>query len=182
VRLWLLRHAAPLVAPGTCYGATDLDARPAATRAAAAAIAPLLPQGTGVWASPMRRCRQLSDALLALRPDLDAAENPDLREMNFGCWEMYAWDAVPRAAMEAWVADFPDHRFGGSDCVSALMGRVAVMLERTRSAGPSDALWITHAGVIRAAMLLARGITSVRRAADWPLEAPAFGAWLQLDI
>ena len=25
-RLWLVRHAAPLVAPGTCYGALDVPA------------------------------------------------------------------------------------------------------------------------------------------------------------
>lgn len=182
MKLWLQRHAAPLVAPGTCYGATDLDARPADTQAAAAAIARLLPQSVPVWASPLRRCQQLKSALLRLRPDLPAADHAGLREMDFGCWEMWPWDAIPRTAMEAWVADFADHPFGGRDSVSVLMARVAATLEATRAAGSAEAVWITHAGVIRAANLLASGITRVRQPADWPLAAPAFGAWQQLDI
>jgi alpha-ribazole phosphatase len=43
-----------------------------------------------------------------------------------------------------------------------------------------DSVWITHAGVARAALLLSRGVAYVDQASDWPLDAPAFGAWWQL--
>src|SRR5690606_10781153 len=42
-RLWLVRHAAPLVSPGTCYGALDVPADAAATQAAAVRLAAALP-------------------------------------------------------------------------------------------------------------------------------------------
>ena len=38
-------------------------------------------------------------------------------------------------------------------------------------------VWITHAGVIRAATLLARGQRQVQRADQWPVEAPSWGGW-----
>jgi len=41
-------------------------------------------------------------------------------------------------------------------------------------------VWITHAGVARAARLLADGVPVLTRAAQWPLEAPGYGQWLQL--
>ena len=38
MRLWLVRHAQPLVAPGVCYGATDMPADVDATSQAAQAL------------------------------------------------------------------------------------------------------------------------------------------------
>jgi alpha-ribazole phosphatase len=43
-------------------------------------------------------------------------------------------------------------------------------------------VWITHAGVIRAAGLLARGVTHLDDASQWPREAPGFGAWTVVDL
>ena len=39
MKLWLVRHAKPLVDEGVCYGASDLDADPEATLAAAQELA-----------------------------------------------------------------------------------------------------------------------------------------------
>src|SRR3989344_6090949 len=59
-RLWLVRHAQPLVAPGTCYGALDIPADPAATRAAAEHLAAALPPQSRVIHSTLQRCEQLA--------------------------------------------------------------------------------------------------------------------------
>ena len=56
-RLWLVRHAAPQVAPGTCYGALDVPADPAATQAAARRLAAALPPHRGYFA---RRYKDVS--------------------------------------------------------------------------------------------------------------------------
>jgi len=42
-------------------------------------------------------------------------------------------------------------------------------------------VWITHAGVIRAATLLTQGLRQVQRADQWPIAAPAWGAWRVVD-
>jgi alpha-ribazole phosphatase len=181
VKLWLVRHARPLAAEGLCYGATDLEAEGEATRQAARALAAVLPAGLAVRCSPLRRCRQLAEALQALRPDLVHQLDARLREMDFGHWEGQRWDAIGRAQFDAWMGDFARHRCGGGESVADLMERVAPALAEARGGG-DDALWVTHAGVGRAVRLLARGIAMPRTAAEWPTEGLAFGAWECLPL
>ena len=104
--LWLLRHAPVLAAPGLCYGRTDLPADPAATRRAAETLAKQLPRRTVVKTSPLQRCELLALDLQALRPDLAFKTDARLAEMDFGAWEGQPWGHIPRAAFDAWLADF----------------------------------------------------------------------------
>lgn len=181
MQLWLVRHAQPLVEAGVCYGATDMPADAGATAAACAALAPRLPQGAQIGCSPRRRCMQLADALLQARPDLSLQTDERLVEMDFGCWEGVRWDAIPKAEIDAWTAQFWLWRFGGRDTVSALMARVgAAWADAQRSREP--VVWLTHAGVVRAATLLARGITAVHHADQWPVQAPGFGQLVTLRL
>jgi alpha-ribazole phosphatase len=186
MKLWLLRHARVVLPPGLCYGASDVPADEALTTEAAQAIAPLLPAGLPVRVSDLGRAEQMHQALLAQRPDLgDAVTDPRIREMDFGRWEQTAWDAVPRAAFDMWMADFAAHRFGGAESVDELIGRVADALDDTRAAlGAGDeALWITHAGVIRSAIFLTQhGRRTIASAQEWPREAPDTGGWVMLDV
>lgn len=140
MRLWLIRHPPPAVAPGICYGATDL---PLAEDPAvhAAALRPLLPPAVPLFASPLERCRRLA-ALLHPAPVIDAR----LREIDFGDWEMRPWDALDRALLDAWAAD--PFRFcpPGGEAVAALRARVAAFLAGL----PDEAVLVAHAGVIKA--------------------------------
>ena len=173
--LWLARHAKPLIAPGICYGALDIAADAELTQTAAQALASELPQGSGVQVSPLTRCQQLAQALQTLRPDLRFSTNPHLREMDFGHWEGVPWADIPRAAVDAWTADFAYHRFGGKESANEVLARVACAWD----ALPADSvtLWIAHAGVAQACALLQQGIRHAARATDWPLSALAYGAW-----
>jgi alpha-ribazole phosphatase len=45
-----------------------------------------------------------------------------------------------------------------------------------------DQVWITHAGVARAADLISKGIREVSDASQWPKHAPAYGEWVTLDL
>ena len=182
MKLWLVRHAQVLLPPGICYGATDVAADAAATLSAVQALAAELPQGLPLWVSPLQRCEQLAQALQGLRPDLVyKTTEPRLAEMDFGHWEGQAWSAIPQSALDAWVADFAHHRFGGGESVAEVMQRVALAWDATRQVG-QNAVWITHAGVIRAASLLHQGVRQVQRADQWPKEGPGFGEWLTLGL
>lgn len=173
MKLWLVRHARPLVAAGVCYGATDLPADAAATRKAAAALAAQLPERVPLSCSPLSRCTQLAGALHALRPDLVWQVDARLREMDFGCWEQWRWSDIAQEAFAPWMADFHGYRFGGADSVGELMDRVAqAMTEGTRQ---EEVAWITHAGVIRAATLLARGAVRLHAPSQWPSQAIPHG-------
>ncbi len=179
--LWLVRHAQPLVASGLCYGATDVPADAQATRQAAQALAPKLPPNTTVISSTLQRCELLTLNLQGIRPDLTYKTDARLTEMNFGQWEGQRWEHITRAAFDAWTADFSGYRFGGQETVAEFMQRVSLAW-RELPQWPGPVLWVTHAGVIRAATLLSQGVHSVTQASQWPTEAPAFGDWCTLTL
>ncbi|GAB3766852.1 alpha-ribazole phosphatase [Ramlibacter monticola] len=174
MRLWLVRHAMPIAAEGLCYGASDLEADPAATQQAAAALATSVPRGLAARCSPLQRCRQLAVALQQLRPDLTWQDDARLAELDFGCWEGQRWSAIAQEEYARWTADFALYRFGGRENVAELMARVASALAEARRSG-RDGLWVTHGGVARALHLLVAGQGVPRTAADWPREGLGFG-------
>lgn len=185
MRLWLVRHAATALPAGVCCGRWDVPADPAATTRAADALHAVLPR-SAVWrTSPLRRARQLAEALAVRRHMAPAALDPRLAEFDFGAWEGQPWEALPRAALDAWAADFADHIVGGGESVRALLTRVRSALLDTLSLGRgNDAVWITHAGVIRAVRYTAAHgwHATPTRGEDWPTAAPACGGWWAVDI
>jgi len=186
--LWVVRHARPLVAPGVCYGSLDVAADPEATRHAAQALSDALPAQLQVQCSPLRRCQQMAECLQALRPGLEVHVDARLREIDFGCWEGVPWDAIPRAAIDAWVADFGQHPFGGGESTNAVLGRVGAAWDALPDPGPSSSsisrshasacVWLTHAGVAQALHWVSQGVRQLQRADQWPTKPPGYGAWL----
>lgn len=176
LNLWLVRHAQPLIAPGVCYGALDVPADEPATERAAQALVDFVPHGCQVICSPLQRCEQLAHVIRGLRPDLMHKTDARLAEMDFGQWEGQRWDALDRRELDGWTDDFAHWRCGRGESVQGFMARVAGVWDDTQASGQAT-VWITHAGVIRAAMLLAQGTRKVQRADQWPKDAPGFGEW-----
>ncbi len=177
--LWLARHAQPLIDVGICYGQLDVPADGTATAQCAEALAAVLPPATNVQTSPLQRCEQLRKALCGLRADLTFQTDPRLQEMHFGTWEGRRWADIAPAELQAWTDDFSGYAAGGSgESVATFMARVAAALDAQKPA--ENTLWITHAGVIRAATLIASGQRQLHRASQWPTSGPAFGQWVTL--
>ncbi len=174
--LWLARHAKPLIESGICYGALDMPADAALTLAAAQGLAAAVPHGLVVQVSPLQRCQQLADCLATLRRDLQFATDKRLTEMDFGSWEGTPWAEIPRAAVDAWTADFATHRFGGKESANEVLARVGAVWDALGT--DRDTLWIAHSGVAQAAALLHKGMRRVAQASDWPLSSLAYGAWV----
>ncbi|NLE98523.1 MAG: phosphoglycerate kinase [Propionibacterium sp.] len=174
--LLLLRHAEVLLPAGICYGASDVEADDVATRDAARRWAPGIPDGARLRVSPLRRARQLADAVAELRPDLpEPVVDARLAEMDFGRFELVAWDEVPATEFDAWLADFAHHRVGGGESTQAVLERVASALDDERSLG-GHAVWVTHAGVTRAVThLTGGGAMPIRDVDAWPRHAPPPG-------
>lgn len=185
--LYCWRHPRPFGADGLCLGRTDLPidprrARRLAQRMRALARRERLP--TVVWTSELERCSAVGRLLRAAGwvHRVDAR----LVELDFGTWDGLAWNEVPRAAIDAWLADFLHHRPGGGESLAELLARVrAVLEERPR------ALLVTHGGWLSAAQWLrnrASGVSDSPGAAipsdtpdpsHWP-PAPAWGRLLRL--
>ena len=147
MHLILVRHTRPLVSGNICYGATDLDSAPTFDDEAARVI-DALPPAQRLVTSPLQRCRQLAErigAAQSLTPVIDAR----VREMDFGAWEGMPWDAIPRAELDAWAANFLHARPHGGESVHMLYERARAAVADYWRSGLSHIV-VTHAGIIKA--------------------------------
>ena len=181
MKLWLVRHAKPLLEAGVCYGRLDVAADAGATAQCAAVLAVRLPSGTRMVSSPLQRCEQLAQVLYGLRPDLSYKTDPRLQEMDFGLWEGQAWQEISRAELDAWTSDFASYAVGQhGESVTRFMARVGAAFDEFQ--GLPHTLWIPPAGVIRAVDLIARGVRQIARAGQWPTDAPDYAQWRTLTL
>ena len=141
MQVFLIRHPKPVIETGICYGRLDVDAH--APQTVADCIKPLLPADVLVFSSPLRRARQLAEALHP-SPVIDQR----LCEIDFGDWEGRAWDDIERDALDAWAADVTGFVPPGGESVAQLQERV-IDFATSLAAQPAVAL-VAHAGVLRA--------------------------------
>ena len=166
--LVLVRHPQPDVAPGLCYGASNVPVRDADLAHVHAALAAHgLPCDLPVLASPLQRCARLAERLAPGHVRYDAR----LAEMDFGAWELRAWSAIPRAEVDAWAADLLHYRPGGADNVLDVARRVQAFLADLRAQALPGALVVCHAGTIRLLTAL-HGGTPLEQAALRAAQTP----------
>lgn len=191
VTLWLVRHAQPLIDAGLCYGQTDVPADAQATETAAMAVAQAWhngghPQPPLIWTSPLQRTQALARALQQRLGGATPKPEPRLMELDFGLWEGVAWSQLSPADFDGWTQDFDRHPVGQGESLAQLRTRVQAAWQdtwqHTLAAGHTNAVWVTHAGVIRTMQLLAQGLPPPWQAADWPRTTPDFGQWLTLSL
>ena len=143
MELYLIRHPRPAVAPGICYGQTDLGLAESAAEVAAR-LRPLLPTEFALYASPLARARLLAEALGTPRLE------PRLKEIHFGEWEGRSYDDIGRAALDAW-ADAPlDFAPPGGESPRQMAARVHDFLAELQAASVAAAVVVAHGGPLRA--------------------------------
>jgi alpha-ribazole phosphatase len=154
MRIGLIRHPKPLIAPGLCYGRLDIPPHPDVDIGAIAATLAGT-KATTLWTSPALRCTVLADAIGAVT-GLPPRADERLRELDFGAWEGQPWDAIPREALDAWAADPIGFAAPGGETGAALVARVVAF---HRALGDT-AIVVSHAGPLKllAALLRCRPI------------------------
>lgn len=149
MRLYLVRHPQPVIHAGLCYGATDVAVAAEQVEAAASALAVTLPRKVPLYSSPLLRCAQLAEKLASLLGVSPPVYDSRLTEMNFGCWEMQAWDAIPRSEIDAWANDLQYFRPGDGENVVDAARRVLAFAKDMESRATESAIVVCHAGTIR---------------------------------
>ncbi|MGF1462692.1 MAG: alpha-ribazole phosphatase [Maricaulaceae bacterium] len=145
----LLRHTRPEVAPGLCYGQTDLPLADS-FETELDALWPLIPPIDRILTSPLVRCQHLAEQI-ARRLTVSVQTDARLMEMDFGAWEGRSWSTIPRAEIDAWAADVLHARPHGGETVAEFMTRAHTAVHDY--AQTSDrTLLVTHKGVIRAVL------------------------------
>jgi len=141
--LHLIRHPEVAVAPGTCYGASDVPLA-APLDAAVAHLQPLLPADAALFASPLSRARLLAAALG--EPAIDER----LREISFGDWELQTYAAIGQAALDRWADDPLGHRPPGGESAADMSTRVLGFLDELLAQRTDEAVVIVaHGGPLR---------------------------------
>jgi alpha-ribazole phosphatase len=157
-RWWWVRHAPVPLGLGRMMGRTDLPAD-LGDREAIAALAGALPTGAQLLVSPRERCRLTADGLVAagFRPGRRRIE-PALAEQDFGEWDGGTYDELAAQAGEAYWRLFDDPVAGrppGGERFLDVLDRIRGLL----AAPPGDEIvCVAHAGPVRAALALARGL------------------------
>ena len=178
MRLHLIRHLPPVVAPGTCYGRTDLAVGPEAQARALPLLRARLPAGAQVVSSPLRRCASLACALSeSVRFDARLAE------LDFGAWEMRAWSDIARAEIDAWAADVVHYRPGGGESVFDMALRIDAFYQDLLRESWLEAVVVCHAGAMRLLAARQRGLDPLAMAREAAREshAIAYGEIMLLD-
>jgi alpha-ribazole phosphatase len=147
--LTLLRHTTPDVAPGTCYGRTDLTLAASFPEEARIVLAGL-PRIERIVSSPLSRCAQLAE-FVGKQSGVEVGQDDRLVEMDFGRWEMQAWGDLPRHELDAWASDFLHARPHEGESVAMLTARTRDAISEL-NLPDSHTLMVTHAGVIKAAL------------------------------
>jgi alpha-ribazole phosphatase len=169
-----IRHPAPAIAPGRCYGRLDVALREPAQPAIDRILHDLRDLApSGVWSSPAQRCRRLA-AAIAEASGAPLRLDPRLWELDFGAWEGRDWAAIPRAEIDAWAAAPLDFAPPGGESVTALLARLEAFLAALDEIG-GDRIVVTHGGPLRLLPALIRG-----EPPDPLAPAPAFGAIIRL--
>lgn len=160
MRVCLIRHPKPEVAPGVCYGSSDLTVLAQEQAAALAALLPqlqALPPVTPIFSSPLMRCATLAQQLALARGSVAPHYDGRLMEMDFGCWEMRSWDAIAREEINAWAADPTSYRPGGGESVLQAAARVYAFHADLARLPFECAIVVCHAGIIRLSLACQTG-------------------------
>ncbi|MDR1918231.1 MAG: alpha-ribazole phosphatase [Tannerellaceae bacterium] len=103
MKITLIRHTSVDVPPGMCYGQTDVPLK-ASFEQEAELVAQAL-QGLSfdkVFTSPLSRCVRLADYC-----GYAGAQRDDrLKELNFGRWEMQAFEEIDDPHLQVWMDDY----------------------------------------------------------------------------
>lgn len=144
--IYLVRHTAPRIAAGICYGRSDVDV--------AQSFAADLEQVRGklahvvtahIYSSPLQRCSKLAQALSLGAVTHDAR----LQELHFGDWELQPWNAIPRDALDRWGNAYVDEAPPAGESFADLHRRAVAFLDEVKT-GADTTVVVTHGGVIRA--------------------------------
>lgn len=176
MKITMIRHTTPDVAKGVCYGQTDVALKTTFTEEAAITKTHLENlHFDAVYTSPFTRCTRLA----AFCGYPDASRDDRLKEMNFGAWEMQAYDKIQDPHLKAFYDDYMHVAATDGESFEMLYHRVASFLDELRQKEWSHVAIFAHGGVLVSAQIYA-GLFS--REEDPFSHLTPFGGIIHLEL
>ncbi len=168
--LYLIRHTAPDIPPGICYGQLDLGLAQSFEQDAKRVL-DWLPPVELIISSPLVRAHKLAE-YLAQECHSELRTDARLVEKHFGSWEGQAWGDIERAQLDAWAADVMGYAPPGGESGQQVMQRAHTLLHDTACLPQGNIVMVTHGGMMRA-MLAQIGALPLSGTLPWEI---SFGA------
>lgn len=174
--IYMVRHTSVDVPQGHTYGQTDVPLR-VTFEEEAAIVKNTIKDLTfdKVYTSPLSRCVRLA----AYCGYPDAEREDDIKEINFGEWEMLSWDDLskdPRS--EAWFEDWKNIAAPQGESMNDLYNRVSTFLEKLKTTGLQKICLFAHGGVLTCARIYA-GQYEMKDAFN---NMPSYGAVIKITL
>lgn len=149
MNIYLIRHSAVYNPNKLCYGQSEIPLEENFTQDfdwLEEELADVLKTNSVFYSSALRRCTKLATCLSKDNYIIDDR----IKELNFGDWELKAWDNINNKDLNNWMADFVNFTVPNGENFITLSKRCIQFWEEIKEQATSDNIVIvTHAGVIR---------------------------------
>lgn len=177
MKVILIRHTSVDVPKGVCYGQTDVPLAPTFPEEAQSVKEKLSTYSFDkVYCSPLTRCVEL--ARFCGYPD--AIKDDRLKEMNFGEWEMKAYDDITDPYLQQWYDDYINVAPpAGESVLDQRLRLESFIADLKHTASPRSNIAIfTHGGILINALVAFTPATY----ADVYASLPPYGSVLEINI
>ena len=147
--IYLVRHSAVYNPNKLCYGQSEIPLEENFTQDfdwLEEELTDVLKINSIFYSSVLRRCTKMAAYLSKDNYIIDDR----IKELNFGDWELTAWDNINNKDLNRWMADFVNFTVPNGENFVTLSKRCIQFWEEIKEQSNFDNIIIvTHAGVIR---------------------------------
>lgn len=158
MELYVIRHTAPDVAKGVCYGYTDIPLLPSFAEETLTILSAVPDDIDVIYTSPLSRCKKLANKLSEVK-SVPAKEDARLKELNFGDWEMQRWENIDSTLLLKWMSNYEEECCPNGESYRQLVNRVNDFLATISGTNYRRTAIVTHGGVIKAMHALINKLT-----------------------
>jgi len=146
MEIYLVRHTTPDIQKGICYGQSDIGL----TNSFQSEVLNIhnkipLQEISRVYSSPLQRCKLLAETF-----NKPVTLESNLKELDFGSWELKAWDAIDTTETTPWMKDFVNVQVPNGESYKRLNERILNFYYSLDHSSKEKIIIVTHAGPIRA--------------------------------
>jgi len=164
MNLYLIRHTSVDVPQGVCYGQSDVPLK-ATFQAEADKVLSQLAQleFDSAYTSPLSRCTKLAHYC----GFANAWQDSRLQEINFGAWELKAWDEITDVNLQHWYNDWINVAATEGESFNDLYKRFSSFVNDLPNT-VNNIVIFTHGGIINCARIYAGLTTPAKMFEDTP--------------
>jgi len=157
MEIYLIRHPAVIVGSGVCYGHSDVEVSVESFEVSVEKIMTVIPDYGNLtfYSSDLKRCSNIAEKLCGT-PIFFSKE---IREMNFGEWELKRWSDLSSETFRSWMANFVDEKCPGGESYNELSVRAVAFWKELIKKDHDRVAIITHSGVIRSILCYILGVS-----------------------